>query len=42
MGDYFSIKNLKVNHKTFEGTKSVLNIDQIEIERKESINVCLL
>ena len=28
---YLHIKNLKVNFKTFEGTKTILNIDEIKI-----------
>jgi ABC-type dipeptide/oligopeptide/nickel transport system ATPase component len=30
---YFEINNLVVNHKTFERTKNVLNIEHIEIEK---------
>lgn len=33
MKKYFEINNLKVNYKTFEGTKNVLDIDHIGIEK---------
>ena len=33
MGAYFEIKNLKVNHKTFEGVRNILDIDYIGIEK---------
>lgn len=33
MKAYFEIKNLKVNYKTFEGVKNVLDIDHIVIEK---------
>lgn len=33
MGAYFEIKNLKVNHKTFEGIRNILDIDYIGIEK---------
>ncbi|MCG8482727.1 MAG: ABC transporter ATP-binding protein [Clostridia bacterium] len=33
MKEYFEINNLKVNYKTFEGTKNVLDIDRIAIKK---------
>ena len=36
MGKYFEIKNLKVNHKTFEGVRNVLDIDYIGLDRSET------
>lgn len=33
MGKYFEINDLKVNYKTFEGTKTILDIDNIIIEK---------
>ncbi len=33
MSNYFEIKNLKVNYKTFEGTKNVLDIDNLIIKK---------
>lgn len=36
MGKYFEIKNLKVNHKTFEGARNVLDIGYIGIDRGET------
>lgn len=36
MSKYFEIKNLKVNHKTFEGVRTVLDIDYIGIDKGET------
>ena len=36
MSKYFEIKNLKVNHKTFEGVRNVLNIDYIGLDKGET------
>lgn len=36
MGKYFEIKNLKVNHKTFDGVRKVLDIDYIGLDRSET------
>ncbi len=33
MGNYLEIRNLKINYKTFEGSKPVLDIDYINIEK---------
>ncbi len=33
MNPYFTIKDLKINHKTFEGSKNVLDIDNITINK---------
>ncbi|GAB1475794.1 ABC transporter ATP-binding protein [Bacillota bacterium] len=39
MGKYFEIKNLKVNHKTFEGERTVLDIDYLGIDKGESFGL---
>lgn len=39
MKNYFEINNLKINHKTFEGTRCVLNIEHLEIEKGESYGI---
>lgn len=36
MNKYFEIKNLKVNHKTFEGVRTVLDIDYLGIDKGET------
>ena len=36
---YLHIKNLKVNFKTFEGTKTILNIDEIKINKGEAYGI---
>lgn len=36
---YLHIKNLKVNFKTFEGIKTVLNIDEIKINKGEAYGI---
>lgn len=36
MGKYFELKNIKVNHKTFEGVRTVLNIDYIGLDKGET------
>jgi peptide/nickel transport system ATP-binding protein len=33
MQNYFEIKNLKINYKTFEGTKNILDIEHLKIEK---------
>lgn len=39
MNKYFEIKNLVVRHKNFEGTKTVLDIDYIGIDKGESFGL---
>ncbi|KUO68517.1 MAG: hypothetical protein APF77_18545 [Clostridia bacterium BRH_c25] len=39
MSKYLEIKNLKVNYKTFEGSKNVLDIDYIGIEKGKAFGV---
>lgn len=39
MSKYLEIKNLKVNYKTFEGTKNVLDIDYIGIENGKTFGL---
>jgi len=39
MSKYLEIKNLKINYKTFEGTKNVLDIDYIGIEKGKTFGV---
>ena len=36
MSKYFEIKNLKVNHKTFEGIRNVLDIEYIGLDKGET------
>ena len=36
---FFEINNLKVQHRSYEGTKTVLDIDHIEIERGETYGI---
>jgi oligopeptide/dipeptide ABC transporter ATP-binding protein len=36
MSKYFEIKNLKVNHKNFEGIKTVLDIEYLSIEKGQT------
>ncbi len=36
---YFEVKNLIVNHRTFESTKRVLDIDSIEIEKGTTFGI---
>jgi len=36
MSKYFEIKNLKVNHKTFEGVRNVLDIEYIGLDKGET------
>jgi len=36
---YLHIKDLKVNFKTFEGTKTILNIDEIKIDKGEAYGI---
>lgn len=36
---YFEINNLKVNHKTFEGVRTVLDIDHLEIEKGTTFGI---
>ncbi|MEI8215951.1 MAG: ABC transporter ATP-binding protein [Eubacteriales bacterium] len=39
MGKYFEIKNLKINYKTFEGTKNILNIEYLGIDKGETFGI---
>ena len=39
MEKFLEIKNLKVNYKTFEGSKNILNIDYIGIEKGKSFGI---
>lgn len=39
MSKYLEIKNLEINYKTFEGTKPVLNIDYLSIEKGKSYGI---
>lgn len=39
MENYLEIKNLKVNHKTFEGVRNVLDIDHIQIKKGEAYGI---
>ena len=39
MSKYLEIKNLKVNYKTFEGSKNVLDIDYIGIEKGKTFGL---
>jgi peptide/nickel transport system ATP-binding protein len=39
MSKYFEIKNLVVNHKNFEGSKTVLDIDYIGIDKGEAFGI---
>ncbi len=39
MSKYLEIKNLKINYKTYEGSRPVLNIDYIGIEKGETFGL---
>lgn len=39
MKSYFEVKNLKINHKTFEGTKRVLDIEHIKIDKGKTYGI---
>jgi len=39
VGKYFEIKNLKINYKTFEGTKNILNIEYLGIDKGETFGI---
>ncbi|ATW24645.1 ABC transporter ATP-binding protein [Candidatus Formimonas warabiya] len=39
MDDYFSIRNLKIDYKTFDGEKNVLDIERLSIQKGETFGV---
>jgi oligopeptide/dipeptide ABC transporter ATP-binding protein len=39
MGGYFEIKNLKVDFKTFDGGKNVINIDNLSLDKGETFGI---
>ncbi|AOT71375.1 ABC transporter ATP-binding protein [Geosporobacter ferrireducens] len=39
MHTYFEVNNLKVNHKTFEGSRRVLDIDSIKIQKGKTYGI---
>ncbi len=39
MKSYFEIRNLKINHRTFEGTRKVLDIENIKIDKGKTYGI---
>lgn len=39
MGNYFAIENLKVNYKTFEGEKQVLDLEHLALDKGETFGL---